>query len=740
MPHTVINRQGEKEAWDVNRIRKVVQWATEGLADYIVLEASLNSDLPPVVKAKDIQKMLIETALKLTSWESVNWRYVAGRLKLWDFYKEIERVRGKTYGDFYQDYLVNVLPEKVFNKLKSAYSEEFLKNCDFFIKPEKDKDFDYAGAHLLINRYLLPGELPQEAFLAIALLLCSKENLDPDEKQELVVKVYDALADRKISLATPILANLRTANENLTSCFILSVEDNIKSIFKKIQDVAMISKEGGGVGICLSAVRATGASVMGKPNASNGVIPWMKILNDTAIAVNQGGKRAGAITVALDAWHLDIPEFLEVQEETGDLRRKCFDIFPQVVVTDLFMKRVMSNSHWSLFDPHEVLQVTGISLEKLWGDEFSEFYVLLEGMVGTKLKLTKKIDARALYKKILQVQMETGMPYIAFKDTINKANPNKRSGYIPCVNLCTESFSNVSDSHYHSCNLMSLNLANIDTLEELGMLSRLCIQLLDNTIDVGEAPVIEAKQHNEEYRTLGLGVMGLADWLAKRKIPYDIDALDTIDTVFEYISLNAIKSSIALAKERGTFKAYIHSEWNLGKILGHTDISKISHKFSSEWEQVMKDLAKYGIRNSQLMAIAPNSSSSLIQGCTASILPPFSKLFFDKNGELATPVAPPFVDKYPMVYLENKNINQGVVVDFVSTMQKWIDTGISMELIFNLNMIIGENNKRISPKDIFEVHIKAWEQGCKAIYYIRSIQKDEYGLAYNEENCVGCAN
>ncbi|MFM7440017.1 MAG: ribonucleoside-diphosphate reductase subunit alpha, partial [Snowella sp.] len=253
-----------------------------------------------------------------------------------------------------------------------------------------------------------------------------------------------AIAKRQISLATPILANLRVPGGSLTSCFILAIDDNLESIFEEITNTARISKNGGGVGVNVSRIRATGSWVMGKSNASGGVIPWIKLLNDTAIAVNQGGRRAGAVTVGLDVWHLDVPEFLEMQAENGDQRRKAYDIFPQLVIPDEFMRRVLNKEEWTLVDPYEVRRKLNIELAELWGTDFEKAYRLIESSLDQEIVLYKRVNARDLFKLMMRSQVETGMPYLAFKDTINRANPNKHKGYIPGVNLCTESFSNVS--------------------------------------------------------------------------------------------------------------------------------------------------------------------------------------------------------------------------------------------------------------------------------------------------------
>ncbi len=280
----------------------------------------------------------------------------------------------------------------------------------------------------------MANELPQEAFLTCALLIASVET--PENRLTGAKQFYEALANRQISLATPILANLRIPNGSLASCFITAMDDNLESIFGSIHDAARISKNGGGVGVNLSRIRATGSWVMGKANASGGVVTWIKLLNDTAITVNQGGRRAGAVTVSLDIWHLDLPEFLEMQTENGDGRRKAYDVFPQLVVSDEFMRRVVADEEWTLVDSYEVRTRLGIELAQLWGEEFEKAYLQIEASKECEITLYKRVNARLLLKQVMRTQLETGMPYLWFKDTANRANPNQHEGYIPGGNLC----------------------------------------------------------------------------------------------------------------------------------------------------------------------------------------------------------------------------------------------------------------------------------------------------------------
>jgi ribonucleoside-diphosphate reductase alpha chain len=735
----VIKRDGSFAPLDVSKIREVVNWACEGMeANPITLEAGLTTRLRNGVTTREIQDNLINCALELCSPSDPDWRYVAGRLQIWSLWKDTLVRRGYEYGDYCRT-VHNKVEQGQYDVRILTYSVEELQEAGSWINPEWDKDYDYAGAVLLSKRYLLSQELPQEALLTCALLLAIVEK--PENRLFWARKFYEAIAQRKISLATPILANLRIPNGSLSSCFITAMDDNLESIFDTIKDAARISKNGGGVGTNVSRVRATGSWVMGKQNTSGGVIPWIKLLNDTAIAVNQGGRRAGAITVSLDVWHLDVLEFLEMQTENGDQRRKAYDIFPQLVIPDEFMRRVINREDWTLVDPYEIRKKLGIELAETWGESFEKAYQQIEDNLDTEITLYKKVNARELFKLMMRSQVETGMPYLWFKDTSNRANPNQHEGYIPGGNLCQESWSNVKPGEEaHTCNLDSLNLANIES-EELPEICEIAVRILDNTIEITNAPFEASKHHNQKYRTIGVGAMGLADWLAKRQLTYN--HLTEISHLFENIGFYCTKTSMELAKERGFYPAFKGSAWSQGKLIGAKPVEWfLQHAYQKErWQQLSLDIQQYGIRNSHITAIAPNTSSSLVQGCTASILPCYSRFFYDKWAKGTVPIAPPFLRDHFWFYPENKSLNQQIVVKAVATVQQWIDTGISMELMFNLNEGIyfpDEPDRAIKAKDIYETLVLAWKKGCKAVYYVRTVQRDSFKEA--DDSCVACAN
>jgi ribonucleoside-diphosphate reductase alpha chain len=735
----VRRRDGSCTALDISKIRAVVDWACAGKdVNSIALEAGLTTRLRDGITTREIQDNLINCALEMCSPQEPDWRYVAGRLHIWSLWKDTLVSRGYQYGNYETTATTKVEAGQYDHRLLT-YSKAELQEAGSWINSDWDTDYDYAGAVLLTSRYLLSEELPQEALLTCALLLATVES--PENRLPWAQRFYQAIATRKVSLATPILANLRVPGGSLTSCFILSLDDNLESIFEEITNTARISKNGGGVGVNVSRIRATGSWVMGKSNASGGVIPWIKLLNDTAIAVNQGGRRAGAVTVGVDIWHLDVPEFLEIQTENGDQRRKAYDVFPQLILTDEFMRRVENKQEWTLVDPYEVREKLGIELAELWGEKFEEAYRLIEAELDRKITLYKRINARELFKTIMRSQVETGMPYLAFKDTINKANPNKHVGYIPGVNLCTESFSNVTPGQEaHCCNLVSLNLANIEE-DELNYLCNIAVRILDNTIDITNPPFDDAKNHNDRYRTIGVGCMGLADWLAKKGLTYE--NLTEISNLFEEVGYWCTQTSMELAKERSPYDTFAGSDWSKGQLIGSKSVEWFLENASQKerWVTLSEDIKTHGIRNSHITAIAPNTSSSLVQGCTASILPVYSRFFYDKWAKGTVPIAPPFVKDSFWFYHENKTLEQQKVVKAVSTIQQWIDTGISMELLFNLNQGVyfpNEPERCLTAKDIFDTLVLAWKEGCKAIYYVRTVQKDDFKESDN--NCTACAN
>lgn len=720
----------------------------EGLEiDLQSFEKYLDSIYSQGISSEKIQDILINYAVSMTSFEESDWTYLAGKLLMRKTQEGVFKNRGFSYGNFYET-IKKMVELGVYDSRLKEYGEEEIRELEKEINISRDMIYDYAGANMFVNRYLLKYdgkifELPQEVFMCIAMLLAINE-----EDRVLVAKnFYNALSLKKISLATPILANLRVPNGNLSSCFITAMDDNIESIFYNIDTIAKISKNGGGAGLNISRIRAKNSMVNGYHNASGGVIPWIKIINDTAVAVNQQGRRAGAVTVALDSWHLDIESFLELQTENGDQRGKAYDIYPQVVVSDLFMERVEKNLEWTLLDPYEIRMKYGVELCELYGEEFEKKYLEIEKARDITLK--KVVKARELFKEIMKTQIETGMPYIFFKDRANLMNHNNHVGMIGNGNLCMESFSNFSPSRdfkedidensgvrkvnlgeVHTCNLVSLNLAEIER-EELEKNVSIAVRILDNTIDLTKTPIKESDKHNKNYRAIGVGTMGLADYLAREYMIYE-DSILEIDELFEEIALYSLKSSALLAKERGSYPMFKSSQWDRGVFFQKDEKWYLENsKFSQKWKEVFELVKEYGIRNGELTAVAPNTSTSLLMGSTASVNPTFSRFYIEKNQKGAVPRVVKYLKDRAWFYPEFKNVDPQTYVKIMGIIGKWTTQGVSMELIFDLN-------KNIRAKDIYDTLMTAWKEGCKSVYYIRTIQKST-NIMNEKEECESCS-
>ena len=720
----------------------------EGLEiDLQSFENYLDSIYSQNISSEKIQDILINYAVSMTSFEESDWTYLAGKLLMRKTQEGVFKNRGFSYGNFYET-IKKMVELGVYDSRLKEYGEEEIRELEKEIDISRDMIYDYAGANMFVNRYLLKYsgkifELPQEVFMCIAMLLAINE-----ENRVLVAKnFYNALSLKKISLATPILANLRVPNGNLSSCFITAMDDNIESIFYNIDTIAKISKNGGGAGLNISRIRAKNSMVNGYHNASGGVIPWIKIINDTAVAVNQQGRRAGAVTVALDSWHLDIESFLELQTENGDQRGKAYDIYPQVVVSDFFMERVEKNLEWTLLDPYEIRMKYGVELCELYGEEFEKKYLEIEK--DRDITLKKVVKARELFKEIMKTQIETGMPYIFFKDRANLMNHNSHVGMIGNGNLCMESFSNFSPSRdfkesidensgvrkvnlgeVHTCNLVSLNLAEIER-EELEKNVNIAVRILDNTIDLTKTPIKESDKHNRNYRAIGVGTMGLADYLAREYMIYE-DSILEIDELFEEIALYSLKSSALLAKERGSYPMFKGSQWDRGVFFQKDEKWYLENsKYSQKWKEVFELVKEYGIRNGELTAVAPNTSTSLLMGSTASVNPTFSRFYIEKNQKGAVPRVVKYLKDRSWFYPEFKNVDPQTYVKIMGRIGKWTTQGVSMELIFDLN-------KNIRAKDIYDTLMTAWKEGCKSVYYIRTIQKST-NIMNEKEECESCS-
>ena len=713
----VTKRDGTLEEFDLDKTRKVIAWACDGLnINSLELESHIDIMFKDLVKTQDIQENLISHSLSLVDLDHYDWLKVAANLRIMTKYK--------IYRDIsFTDFVKLKLEKNEYHSKLKEFTDNELNEAFTWIDQERDKIYDYAGANTLVSKFLDKDEPLQYLYLSSALVIAGRD-------LTLAKELYDAFSLKKISLPTPMLSGVRKSSSNLASCFIGLMGDSLDDIFECLHKIAKISKNGGGVGLYIGDIRCNGSYIRGYKGAAGGITGWTKLINDVGTAVDQIGRRSGAITVAFPVWHCDLEDFLNLQTEHGDPRKKCHDIFPQLVCSDEFFRRVEADENWYCFDPYEVRTTLGLDLSD------TNNYNKIVNAKDT-LEFVKEYKARSILKEIIKVIVETGMPYITYIDTINRANPNSHDGRILCVNLCVESFSLINDKNWHTCSLASLNLANIEE-SELEKYTKLSIRMLDNVLDICEYPIVESKNHVENYRTVGLGAMGFADYLAKNGHTYESAYQNKfISNTFEKICYYSIQESIELSKERGPFKKFKNSKWYGGeKIDSYLMNSEI---FSiNDWDIIQGDINKYGIRNSQLMSPAPNTTSSLIQGCVSGILPPFNLLHIDdsSNGNIA--IMPPLLSKYPLRYKAYKNYNMMDMIDYVAEMQKWVDTGISFEALFDLSKTDQDGNPLITAKYIRDYIMKSWKSGIKANYYWRYITKNNEETN-KEDSCVSCS-
>ena len=1055
----VTKRNQYSEEFDINKVKKVISWATKGLnVESLELEAHVDIIFKDGISTKEIQDNLIQHSLRLTSIESPDWRIVAGRLNLMSVWKE--------YTLPYQQFAANMVSEGKYHPSTIEFTDDEFEALEEAIDSSRDLVYDYAGSQVLLKKYIYKDEPIQYMYMATAARLASHE----DDKLFWTLEFYNALSNREISLATPLLSGARKNSENLSSCFETKFEDSLEDIFKALADIGRISKNGGGVGTNISSIRASDSWVAGRAGASNGIVPWIKLINDTAIAVNQLGSRAAAITVALDVWHYDLEKFLNIGTEHGEMRNKAFDIFPQLVIPDVFMRMAKQDSSWYMFDPYEVKKVLGVDLVNTHNAEFEQGYAAccLAADAG-KLTLVNIKPAKEILKLILKTQVETSLPYLFFKDKVNRLNPNNHAGLILNANLCVsgdtkiltddgykeigslygkevncwngrefstvhivktndeatllelqfsngeslkctpyhkfyikdgyrgrviekrafelttsdklikydlpfiagtenflspyenglftadgsveadkdyyfislygakidllgnlnpkallnvspiekgvtingqdririrlnkneimpkftvpstnvkldhklkwlaglldgdgcvyrngtneqlvlsssnleflrnirlflqelgidskitvmkpegkyllptnnksedkyalydcktsyrliissvavyklnalglqcyrlkltnskpqrdatrfvtltskvelpglhttycgtepkrnmlmfngiltgncvESFSNTSLEEHHVCSLSSPNLAYI-TPERLSYVCKLTTRLLDNVIDLTSEPTKEASTHTLKYRTIGVGALGLADYLVREGMTYESAYKQGIlSDIFEEMCIACIEESIDLAEERGRYPAFTGSQWDTGSRI---DTFKQWSKFPAQWDNLQDRINKSGIRNSQLMSPAPNTSTSLLQNATASVLPPFNVFFYNSSSEGMVPIIPPYLNQDTLLlYKKYSNFDMSRMIDYMEHICRWIDTGLSFELMYDLN------NPVVTAKYMYDNIFKVWESpSIKTMYYIRFVQKD--GTTTEKEECVACA-
>ena len=691
---------------------------------------------------------VIKSAVELTSQEAPLWEQIAARF-LWLRFsletKEHTRQLGITG---YYEKLCYMTSQGLYGSyLMERYSRDELEQCHEYLDEERNKLLGYAGMELLLSRYVIrehdhcPIESVQEMFLGIALHLAMEET---SNRLYWVREFYDMLSLLKVTMATPTMANARKPYHQLSSCFIDTVPDSLDGIYKSIDNFAKVSKFGGGMGLYFGKVRASGSSIRGFEGAAGGVLRWIKLANDTAVAVDQLGVRQGAVAVYLDAWHKDLPEFLALRTNNGDDRMKAHDVFPAVCYPDLFWKTARENldSDWYLMCPHQVLTVKGYALEDSFGEEWEQRYL---DCVADERIIKRRIPVKELIRLIIKSAAETGTPFVFNRDTVNRANPNGHKGLIYSSNLCTEIAQNMSamehirqeittidgdtvvvdivrPGDFVVCNLASLSLGNINTddSKELHRLVRNAVRAMDNVIDLNYFPLPYAEITSSRYRPIGLGVSGYHHLLAKKHITWESDAhLSLAGSLFEEINYAAILASADIAAKKGCYEYFPGSDWQTGEYFtkrGYT---------STHWETLKKQVQETGLRNGYLLAPAPTSSTSVIAGTTAGLDPIMNRFFLEekKNG-LMPRIAPELSPENFWYYKNAYQIDQAWSIRAAGIRQRHIDQSQSVNLYITTDYTF---------RQVLDLYLLAWEKGVKTLYYVRS-------KSLEVEECETCSS
>ena len=747
------------------RTETIAKEACEGLngtnPETIIQEA--NKNLYEGASEDEIKEAMILSARSLVEAEP-NYTYATSRILLDSLRTEALSFLNLA-PNATQKEMENLYPQALDVFIKRAIELELvnpelgkmdLKKLGNNLKPERDLMFSYLGLQTLYDRYFIHKdevrfELPQIFFMRVAMGLAIEE----ENREERAIEFYNLLSSFDYMSSTPTLFNSGTIHSQLSSCYLTTVPDDLKGIYDALGDNAMLSKWAGGLGNDWTPVRGMGAHIKGTNGKSQGVVPFLKVVNDTAVAVNQGGKRKGAVCSYLETWHLDIEEFVELRKNTGDDRRRTHDMNTANWIPDLFMQRVMDGGKWTLFSPNETPD-----LHDLTGSAFKIRYEEYENDAKTgKIQVSKEVEAEDLWRKIISMLFETGHPWITFKDACNLRSPQQHVGVIHSSNLCTEITLNTSQDEIAVCNLGSINLPN--HLNENGDLNEekiertitTAIRMLDNVIDINYYAVPQAENSNFKHRPIGLGIMGFQDALYIKKTPYaSEEAVSFADESMEMVSYYAIKSSSDLASERGAYSSYEGSLWSKGILpLDSIELLKkergenyleVDTASRLDWEDLRKTVKKQGMRNSNVMAIAPTATIANITGLTQSIEPTYSNLFVKSNlsGEFTIinmhlVEALKEIDMWDevMVY-DLKNLNgslEGInrvpddlkklfatsfevepkwLIEAASRRQKWIDQSQS------LNLYVSEPNG----KKLDVMYKMAWLRGLKTTYYLRS--------------------
>lgn len=699
------------------------------------LQAKFDSFYKPSMNKEECYAALVKAAVELTTPEAPNWEFIASRLFNYSFQNNLTNVMNK--------YSITCLYEKIRymcdkglygDYILTHYSRIEIDEAEGFIVKDRDKLFTYSGLDLLLKRYVIhdhnhvPLETPQEMFMGIALHLCMNEKID---RMKWVKRTYDMLSRLEVTMATPTMSNARKPYHQLSSCFIDMVPDSLDGIYRSLDNFAKVSKLGGGMGMYFGKVRATGSTIRGFKGAAGGVIRWIRLVNDTAVAVDQLGMRQGAVAVYLDVWHKDLPEFLQLRTNNGDDRMKAHDVFPAVCYPDLFWKLADENidAPWYLMCPHEILAVKGYSLEDYYGEEWKKRYY---DCVNDSHISKRTVSVKDIVRLVLRSAVETGTPFAFNRDTVNRMNPNGHAGMIYCSNLCTEIAQNMAPIEYVStnisvengdtvlltttrpgdfvvCNLASLSLGNLPLEDDEYMQRTIetAVRALDNVIDLNFYPLEYAKLTNHKYRSIGLGVSGYHHMLAKRNIKWESEEhLKFVDEVFERINYAAIKADNALAIERGSYKLFDGSDWQNG------DYFKKRGYTSEKWKDLQRSVCENGMRNAYLLAVAPTSSTSVLSGTTAGVDPVMKRFYLEeKKGSMLPRVAPELSINTWWYYKSAHAIDQTWSIKAAGVRQRHIDQAQSMNLYIT---------NEFTMRQVLNLYIEAWKADVKTIYYVRS--------------------
>lgn len=680
-------------------------------------------------------KAMVMESLSHLDEEQPYWTFVAARVYLAQVYSELAVSRECSSQNVYKDFekhLQRLSDKGLYNaRLLKTYSKEEIKALGEVLEPERDGLFTYIGLKTLMDRYvardydLSPAELPQERWLIIAMTLMQNETVNRLKK---VKEAYWAMSNLYMTVATPTLSNAGKPHGQLSSCFIDTVDDSLQGIYDSNTDVATLSKYGGGIGIYMGKVRSRGSSIRGFKGASSGVLPWIKQLNNTAVSVDQLGQRQGAIAVYLDVWHKDILPFLDLKLNNGDERLRAHDIFTGVCLPDIFMEKVEAREEWALFDPHEVRTVMGYSLEDFYDETRGEgaFRDKYKECVANEQLSREVLPAIDIMKRIMRSQLETGVPFMFYRDEVNRRNSNKHEGMIYSSNLCTEIFQNMSATEFESitleddvivtrrkpgdfvvCNLSSINLGKAVPAGVLERLIEVQVRMLDNVIDLNMIPVPQAERTNARYRGIGLGTFGWHHLLALKGIRWESDeAVEFADELYEEIAYLTVQASMNISREKGPYPLFVGSAFHTGEYFESRGYDSL------KWRELRLDVAMNGVRNGYLMAVAPNSSTSILAGSTASIDPIFQKSYSEEKKDYKIPVTVPDLNQETTWFYKSAYfINQHWTLKQNAARQRHIDQGVSLNLYVQ---------NTIKAKELLDLHLDAWASGLKTTYYVRS--------------------